>query len=346
MKKEKNEIKEVVIRNSTVEFLIFQNNIGGDGVEVRVQDGTIWLSQKLMGKLFNTTPENILIHLKNIFDSGEQDENSVTKKYLATATDGKNYNTLHYNLEAIISVGYRVNSQRATMFRRWATAVLRDFTLHGYVLDKKRLENGTFFDEDYFERLLDDIREIRLSERRFYQKVTDIYALSFDYDKDSKTTKDFFKKVQNKLLFASTSHTAPEIIYSRADGKKENMGLTSWANSPQGKILKSDVIISKNYLTQDELENLSLIVSAYLDLAQRRAKAKIPMSMDDWAIHLDKILVADGNKLLTGTGTILREIANEHAENEYEKYRVIQDRLYKNDFDILIEKVNKGKKKK
>ena len=203
-----------------------------------------------------------------------------------------------------------------------------------------------FFDEDYFERLLENIREIRLSERRFYQKVTDIYALSFDYDKNAETTKDFFKKVQNKLLFASTSHTAPEIIYNRADSEKENMGLTSWANSPQGKILKSDVTISKNYLSKDELENLSLLITAYLDLAERRAKQQIPMSMDDWAKHLDKILLADGNNLLTNAGSTSREIAQNHAESEYEKYRIVQDRLYRNDFDILIERAPKSKKRK
>jgi len=248
----------------------------------------------------------------------------------------KNYVTKHYNLDAIISVGYRINSKRATDFRRWATTVLREYTLRGYILDRKRMENGAFLDDDYFERLLEEIREIRISERRFYQKITDIYATSIDYDKDASETKEFFAKVQNKLHFAVHGHTAAELIYDRAAADRENMGLTTWENSPSGRILRSDAVIAKNYLTEAELESLGLLVNAYLDLAERRARSRIPMTMEAWVDHLDIILKADGNELLTDAGKISAEIAKAHAESEFEKYRVRQDRLFSSDFDRFL----------
>ena len=330
------------IRNSTAEFLILSYQSGGDGVEVRVQDGTIWLSQKNMGQLFDTSPDNIGLHLKNIFKDEELQADSVTEDFSVTATDRKNYRVKHYNLDAIIAVGYRVNSKRATAFRQWATSVLRNFALRGYVLDKKRMENGTFLDEDYFERLLEEIREIRLSERRFYQKVTDIYATAMDYDKNSPITREFFAKVQNKLHFAVHGHTAAEVIYDRADAECGSMGLTTWAAYPHGKILKSDVATAKNYLTETELKDLGLLVSAYLDLAERRARQRAPMTMEDWAKHLDLILQADGSALLQNAGKISAEIAKQHAESEFEKYRVIQDKLFQSDFDMEMQALEQG----
>lgn len=324
------------LRNSTAEFLTFAYQTGGDGVEVRVQDGTIWLSQKHIGQLFETTPENVLMHLKNIFAEEELAEDSVAKIFLATATDGKNYRIKHYNLDAIIAVGYRVNSKRATAFRQWATGVLRDFTLRGYVMDRKRMENGAFLGEDYFERLLEEIREIRLSERRFYQKITDIYATAMDYDREAAITQEFFAKVQNKMHYAVHGHTAAELIMKRADHQKERMGLTTWAKAPGGKILKSDVVVAKNYLTEEELEDLGRIVNAYLELAESRAKRRVPMTMEDWAKRLDIFLSADEREVLKDAGRISAEIAKEHAEGEFEKYRVIQDRLFQSDFDSFV----------
>jgi len=264
--------KPLQIRNSTAEFLIFTNQAKEDGIEVRVQNETIWLSQKLMGALFDCSTDNISLHLKNIFKENELGEDAVTEEFSVTASDGKNYKTKHYNLDAIIAVGYRVNTRRATAFRQWATAVLRDYAIRGYVIDKKRMENGTFLGEDYFEHLLSEIREIRLSERRFYQKITDIYATAMDYNKDAVTTKEFFAKVQNKLHYAIHGNTAAELIIARANAEKEHMGLTSWEKSPDGKIVKADVSIAKNYLTETELESLGRIVNAYLDLAEDRAK--------------------------------------------------------------------------
>jgi len=335
----------VRLRNSTAEFLTFAYQTGGDGVEVRVQEGTIWLSQKNMGMLFETTPENVLMHLKNIFASGELAEDSVAKVFLATAADGKNYRTKHYNLDAIIAVGYRVNSKRATAFRQWATGVLRDYALRGYVMDRKRMENGAFLGEDYFERLLEEIREIRLSERRFYQKITDIYSTAMDYDASAPITQAFFAKVQNKMHYAVHGHTAAELIVQRADHTKDRMGLTTWAKAPGGKILKSDVVVAKNYLTEAELEDLGLIVNAYLDLAESRANRRVPMTMEDWAKRLDIFLSADEREVLQDAGRISAEIAREHAEGEFEKYRVIQDRLFRSDFDTFaaLEKSEEGK---
>ena len=324
------------LRNSTAEFLTFAYQTGGDGVEVRVEDQTIWLSQKGMGQLFETTPENVLMHLKNIFAAEELAEESVAKVFLATAADGKNYKIKHYHLDAIIAVGYRVNSKRATAFRQWATGVLRDYTLRGYVMDRQRMENGAFLGEDYFERLLEEIREIRLSERRFYQKITDIYATAMDYDKDAPITQEFFARVQNKMHFAVHGRTAAEVIVERADHTKERMGLTTWAKAPAGKILKSDVVIAKNHLTEAEMEDLGRIVSAYLDLAESRAKRRVPMTMEDWARRLDVFLSADEREVLKDAGRISAEIAKEHAEGEFEKYRVIQDRRFTSDFDTFL----------
>ncbi|MDR2707325.1 MAG: virulence RhuM family protein [Nitrososphaerota archaeon] len=328
-----NDNNKVRIRNSTAEFLTFAYQTGGDGIEVRIQNGTIWLSQKNMSQLFDTTSDNIGLHLKNIFNEQELQKSSVAEEFSVTANDNKKYQVQHYNLDAIIAVGYRVNSKRATAFRQWATGVLRDYTLRGYVLDRKRMENGAFLNEDYFERLLEEIREIRLSERRFYQKITDIYATAMDYDKNSPITQEFFAKVQNKLHFAVHGHTAAELVYERADAAKDHMGLTNWEGSPSCRIVKSDVGIAKNYLTESELQNLGLLINAYLDLAERRAKSRVAMTMESWAAHLDLILQADGNELLTNAGKISAQIAKEHAESEFEKYRVVQDKLFENDYD-------------
>ena len=325
----------VRIRNSTAEFFTFAYQTGGDGVEVRVQDGTIWLSQKNMGELFTTSSDNIGLHLKNIFKEGELSAAAVAEEFSVTAADGKNYTVRHYNLDAIIAVGYRVNSRRATAFRQWATGVLRDYTLRGYVMDRKRMENGAFLGEDYFERLLEEIREIRLSERRFYQKITDIYATAMDYDRDAPNTQTFFAKVQNKMHYAVHGHTAAELIVRRADHTRECMGLTTWAKAPGGKIFKSDVVVAKNYLTEAELSDLGSIVSAYLDLAESRAKRRVPMTMEDWAKRLDIFLSADERNVLQDAGRISAEIASEHAEGEFEKYRLIQDRIFQSDFDTF-----------
>ncbi len=335
--------KKLQIRNSTAEFLIFTGQAGEKSIEARYEDETIWLTQKLMATLFEVTVPTINEHLKNIFASGELGQDSAIRKFRITAADGKKYSTKLYNLDAIISVGYRVNSVRATQFRQWATHVLREFAIKGFVLDKKRLENGTFLGEDYFERLLEEIREIRLSERRFYQKITDIYTSSMDYNKDAPTTRDFFAKVQNKLHFSIHGHTAAELIMNRADSQKDHMGLTSWANSPDGKILKSDVSLAKNYLAQDELESLARIVNAYLDLAEDRARRKIPMTMEDWARRLDLFLEFSEREILQDKGKITTEIAKAHAESEFEKYRIVQDRLFESDFDRIINQIEDEK---
>jgi len=340
-----NKKKKLQIRNSTAEFLIFTNQAKEDGIEVRVQNETIWLSQKLMGALFDCSTDNISLHLKNIFKEKELDEISVTENFSVTASDGKTYKTKHYSLDAIISVGYRVNTSRATAFRQWATSVLRDYAIRGYVIDKKRMENGTFLGEDYFERLLAEIREIRLSERRFYQKITDIYATAMDYNKDSVITKEFFAKVQNKLHYAVHGHTAAELIVSRANAEIEHMGLTSWEKSPDGKIVRTDVSIAKNYLTETELESLGRIVNAYLDLAEDRAKRHLPMTMEDWAIRLDKFLEADDRDILQNSGKITALMAKSFAESEFEKYRIVQDSLFESDFDKEIKRID-GKESK
>ena len=319
------------------DIIIYQTDDGITRIDVKFEDETVWLTQAQLCELYQTSKANVSEHIKNIFSEGELDENSVVRKFRTTAADGKAYLTSYYNLDMIIAVGYRVNSKRATEFRQWATAILRDYAIRGYVIDRKRMENGTFLNEDYFEHLLAEIREIRLSERRFYQKITDIYATSLDYNPDAPTTVEFFAKVQNKLHYAVHGYTAAELIVERADAQKEHMGLTSWENAPDGKIVKTDVSIAKNYLTERELEDLGGIVNAYLDLAERRAKRRIPMTMADWARHLDRILIADDMEILRDAGKISAEIAREYAENEFEKYRVIQDRLFKSDFDRQME---------
>jgi hypothetical protein len=325
-----------LIRNSTAEFLIFTSQSGENSIEVKVFDESVWLTQAMIAELFDKGRTTITEHLKNIFESEELDENSVCREFRHTANDGKTYNTKYYNLDAIISVGYRVNSKKATQFRQWATRVLKEFAIKGFVLDKKRLENGVFLGQNYFDKLLEEIREIRLSERMFYQKITDIYATSVDYNKEDSTTKKFFAKVQNKLHFAIHGHTAAELIYNRADSQKEYMGLTSWDNAPDGKILRTDVTIAKNYLSKDELDSLGRIVNAFLDLAENRAKRNIPMTMEDWAKRLDAFLEFDDREILHDTGKITKKIADEKAFSEFEKYRVVQDRLFMNDFDRLL----------
>ncbi len=325
--------KKFEIRNSTAEFLIFQIEGKEDGVQVMYRDETIWCSQKAMAQLFDCSTDNVGLHLKNIFKSGELQEDSVTEKFSATASDGKNYLTKFYNLDAIISVGYRVNSTRATQFRQWCTFILRQFAIRGYVIDKKRMENGSYIGEDYFEHLLAEIREIRLSERRFYQKLTDIYATAIDYNCDAPTTRLFFKKVQNKMHYAVHGHTVAELIVERANADKEHMGLTTWENAPNGKIVKPDVSIAKNYLKESKLEDMGRIVNSFLDLAEDMAKRHIPMTMEDWAKRIDKFLDITYRPVLTDTGHVSAKQAKEYAETEFEKYRVIQDKLFQSDFD-------------
>ena len=332
-------VNQPLIRNSTAEFLIFTSQAGDQSIEARYEDETVWLSQKLMAALFEVTVPTINEHLKNLFTSGEIDAEAVIRKFRITASDGKNYSTNFYNLDAIISVGYRVNSVRATQFRQWATRVLRDFAIKGYVLDRKRMENGSFLGVDYFERLLAEIREIRLSERKFYQKITDIYATSLDYNKDAPTTRAFFAKVQNKLHFAIHGHTAAELIVQRADSSKEHMGLSGWEGGADGKVLKSDVAIAKNYLTKDELDSLGRIVNAYLELAEERAHREIPMTMQDWAERLDRFVEFTDRDLLTDSGKVSAAIARSHAESEFEKYRIVQDRLFESDFDKAVKQI-------
>ena len=288
-----------------------------------------------MGVLFECSSDNISLHLKHIFQEGELEENSVAEYFSATASDGKNYRTKFYNLDAIIAVGYRINSKRATAFRRWATNVLRDYTIRGYIIDRERMKNGTFFNNDYFNSLLEEVREIRASERLFYQKITDIYATAFDYDAESPATINFFANVQNKLHFAIHHHTAAELIMDRADSNKEHMGLTTWRKAPSGKIIKSDVIVAKNYLTEQEMRQLDRVVSMYLDYAENQAEKHIPMSMEDWSKKLDAFLQFNEYDLLNNIGKVSAEVAKAFAESEFEKYRIIQDRLFQSDFDRL-----------
>jgi len=328
--------KEIRIRNSTAEFLIFTAQAGEQSIEARFEDETVWLTQQLMAELFMVTKQNISQHLKTIFRLGELDESAVVKKFFTTAADGRAYLTQYYNLDAIIAVGYRVNSQRATQFRQWATSVLREFAIKGWVLDKKRLENGSFLGEEYFEQLLAEIREIRLSERKFYQKVTDIYATAMDYNPEAPTTRTFFASVQNKLHFAVHGHTAAELIRERADAERQHMGLTSWEKAPNGKIVQTDVTVGKSYLSQDELAELGRLVNAFLDLAENQARRHIPMTMEDWATRLDGFLDVWQLAVLGDAGHITMEAAQQHALSEFERYRVVQDRLYVSDFDRLL----------
>ena len=340
------ESKDLIIRNSTAEFLIFEKQSHADSIEVRYENETLWMTQKMMAALFDVNVPAISKHLQNIFSDGELDQDSTVSKMETVQNEGGRTVTRlidYYNLDAVISVGYRINSIRATQFRRWATQVLKQYSITGYVIDRKRMENGAFLGEDYFERLLEEIREIRLSERRFYQKVTDIYATSVDYDRNAPTTKLFFATVQNKMHYAITGNTAPELIMGRADSSKAHMGLTSWEGSPNGKILKSDVSVAKNYLTKDELDSLGRIVNSFLDAAEDFAKRKIPMTMEDWAKRLDMFLEFTGREILTDAGTVSKITAKAHAESEFEKYRVTQDKLYCSDFDKLVEKSKEDK---
>lgn len=331
--------KQLQIRNSTAEFLIFQAEDKAEGVQVFYQDESIWATQEAIATLFDKGRSTITEHLRNIFESGELQPDVVCRKFRHTtqhgAIEGKTQtrDVTFYNLDAIISVGYRVNSRRATQFRQWCTAVLRQFAIRGYVIDKKRMENGAFISEDYFEHLLAEIREIRLSERRFYQKLTDIYATAIDYNRDAPTTREFFAKVQNKMHYAVHGQTAAELIVSRANADKEHMGLTTWENAPHGKIVKPDVSIAKNYLNEAELEDMGRLVNSVLDAAERMAKRHIPMTMEDWSKRIDIILEATDDRILTDAGSVSHEFAHAFAETEFEKYRIIQDRIFESDFD-------------
>ena len=331
--------KKIQIRNSTAEFLVFTTQAGEKGIEVRVEDETVWLTQKLIGVLFDKGRSTITEHLQKIFATGELDEKAVCRDFRHTAKDGKEYLTAFYNLDAIIAVGFRVNSARATQFRQWAIGILRDFAIRGYVLDKERLKNGAVFDQAYFDNLLAEIREIRASERRFYQKITDIYAMAMDYSAEAETTQAFFATVQNKLHFAIHGHTAAELIMGRADSTKEHMALTTWRNAPKGKILKPDVAVAKNYLTEKELKSLDRFVTMYLDYAEDQAERGIPMTMADWAGKLDAFLQFNQRDLLEHPGKVTAEIAKAFAESEFEKYRIVQDRLFESDFDRMIKQL-------
>ena len=324
------------IRNSTVDFLVFTRDAHEDGIEVRVQDQDVWLTQKAIAQLFEVDRSVVTKHLKNVYESGELSEAATCANFAQVADNGKTYRYKFYALSAIIAVGYRVNSGRATEFRQWATKVLSTFTRQGYVLDKDRLINGQIFDEDYFDHLISEIQEIRASERRFYQKITDIYATAVDYSLDSQTTRNFFATVQNKMHYAVHGNTAAEVIMARADHTKEHMGLTSWRNAPDGKIVKADVSVAKSYLSVDEMQELNEIVTMYLDYATRQARRHIPMTMADWASKLDAFLQFNDAEILRDKGKVTAAIAKAFAESEFEQYRVLQDRLYQSDFDRLM----------
>ena len=324
------------IRNSTVDFFVFTRDAHEDGIEVRVQDQDVWLTQKAIAQLFEVDRSVVTKHLKNVYESGELSEAATCANFAQVADNGKTYRYKFYALSAIIAVGYRVNSGRATEFRQWATKVLSTFTRQGYVLDKDRLINGQIFDEDYFDHLISEIQEIRASERRFYQKITDIYATAVDYSLDSQTTRNFFAAVQNKMHYAVHGNTAAEVIMARADHTKEHMGLTSWRNAPDGKIVKADVSVAKNYLSVDEMQELNEIVTMYLDYATRQARRHIPMTMADWASKLDAFLQFNDAEILRDKGKVTAAIAKAFAESEFEQYRVLQDWLYQSDFDRLM----------
>jgi hypothetical protein len=332
----KKDERKIQIRNSTTDFLVFTKENGGDGVDVLVADDSVWLTQGGIVRLYDSSKSNVSEHLTNIFASSELDENSTVRNFRTVAPNGKNYNYRYYNLQAIIAVGFKVNSDSAVRFRSWAADVLAEFAMKGYVLDKERLKNDRIFSSTYFEQLLEDIREIRLSERKLYQKITDIYTTAFDYDPKSRETEIFFRNVQNKLHYAIHGHTAAEIIMERANAEKEHMGLTTWENAPKGKIRKSDVTIAKNYLGEQEMQSLERIVTAYLEFAEFQATRQIPMSQSDWKQRLDLFLQAAGTDLLTDNGKVSALEAKIHAEGEYKKYRVIQDRLFQSDYDRFL----------
>ena len=336
--KKKNEITS---RSSAAEYLTYVAAAGDDpsSIEMRYEDENIWLTQKMMAVLYDVGLPTINEHIKKIYADGELTEEATIRKFRIVQPEGTrqvNREVTHYNLQMIIAVGFKVNNQRAVQFRKWAGQIVKDYTIQGWTMDVDRLKKGHMFTDEYFDRQLQQIREIRLSERKFYQKVTDLYATAFDYDKDAKTTRLFFQTVQNKMHFAVHRHTAAELIVERADAAKEHMGLTTWENAPDGKILKADVTVAKNYLSEQEMSYLERIVSLYLDYAELQAERKIPMSMEDWAKRLDGFLEFNGNELLTGPGKISAEQAKLHAETEYEKYRIIQDRLYASDFDRFM----------
>ena len=333
--------KKLQIRNSTVDFLVFTRDAREEGIEVRVQDQDVWLTQKAIGQLFDVDRSVVTKHLKNVYESGEHAEDSTCAKFAQVADNGRTYQYKFYSLSAIIAVGYRINSDRATQFRQWATKVLDTFTKQGYVLDKSRLVNGQIFDEDYFDHLISEIQEIRASERRFYQKITDIYATAVDYSVDSQTTRNFFATVQNKMHYAVHGNTAAEVIVSRADHTRRHMGLTSWRNAPDGKIVKADVSVAKNYLSSGEIKELNEIVTMYLDYATRQARRHIPMTMADWASKLDAFLQFNDAEVLQDKGKVTAAIAKAFAESEFEQYRIIQDWLYQSDFDRLIASAEK-----
>ena len=336
--KKKNEITS---RSSAAEYLTYVAAAGDDpsSIEMRYENENIWLTQKMMAALYDVDVRTINEHIKKVYADGELVEGATIRKFRIVQTEGTrqvNREVTHYNLQMIIAVGFKVNNQRAVQFRKWAGQIVKDYTIQGWTMDVDRLKKGHMFTDEYFDRQLQQIREIRLSERKFYQKVTDLYATAFDYDKDAKTTRLFFQTVQNKMHFAVHRHTAAELIVERADAEKEHMGLTTWENAPDGKILKADVTVAKNYLSEQEMSYLERIVSLYLDYAELQAERKIPMSMEDWAKRLDGFLEFNGNELLTGPGKISAEQAKLHAETEYEKYRIIQDRLYASDFDRFM----------
>ena len=326
------------IRSGAAEYLTYIAVTGDNdqSLEMRYEDENIWLTQKMMAELYDVSVQNIGQHIKKILDDGELLADSVIKKYFITADDGKKYDTNHYNLQMIIGVGFKVNNDRAVRFRKWSGKIVKDYTIQGWTMDVERIKKGHMFSDEFFERQLQYIREIRASERKFYQKITDIYATAFDYDKTAKTTHDFFKLVQNKLHYATHRHTAAELIAARADAEKQHMGLTTWENAPDGKVIKADVSIAKNYLSEDEMRYLERIVSVYLDFAELQAERKIPMSMEDWAVRLDGFLEFNGDEILTGAGKVSHEQAKLHAETQFEKYRIIQDRIFESDFDRYV----------
>lgn len=335
MGKKKNEVS--ILRSSAAEYLTFLTATGQSDVNAIYAYENVWLSQKMIGLLYDVEAHTINYHLKKAFKDAELEENSVTRIFRITASDGKPYNTKHYNLKAIIAVGNKVDSPRAVQFRKWANDVIEEYTIKGFAMDDERLKNGgTILTKDYFEEQLQRIREIRLSERRFYQKITDIYATSIDYDPKANLTKAFFAKVQNQLHWAIHGETAAEVIYHRADSEKENMGLTTWKDAPDGKIQKFDVVIAKNYLSEKELTAMSRIVNAYLDLAEMRAEDQIPMTMEDWGKQFEGLLRLSQKEILTNAGTISAEIAKQHAEAEFEKYRIKQDQIFESDFDRFL----------
>ncbi|MDK9718517.1 MAG: virulence RhuM family protein [Trichlorobacter sp.] len=329
-----------LVRSSAAEYLTFVAAAGKGGVEAMYADENVWLTQKMMGLLYDVDVRTINYHLKKIFSDAELQEDSVIRNFRITASDGKSYNTRHYNLAAIIAVGYKVNSERAVQFRKWATAIVESFTIKGFAMDDERLKNdGSVLSRQYFEEQLQRIREIRLSERKFYQKITDIYATSIDYDITAQATRRFFATVQNKLHWAINGQTAAEILYHRADAEKENMGLTTWKDAPGGKIQKFDVVVAKNYLTENEMAQLQRLVSAYLDLAEDMALRQIPMTMQDWETRLNRFIEATDRSVLQDAGKVTAEIARAHAETEFEKYRVVQDRLFESDFDRILKQL-------